>query len=250
MYLPLVCAAHREMLNAYVDISYQEDSIEIFNGDVGIVTLSYMWLNYALYSHLISIVEYVVFLLGFTAAIYLFGPFIRGSREEMIVAWTLQGLVLLYVAYYFLKEIYQVIVESRDNEINRDKYNRSTVANRKGPKANFVTDLFSHFANDIWNLNDLFIVFFTSAGIIIRILHNYSDSTLFYPTTSPDSANYISRPTNMPSSAPSSANSLNGDTSSSSVILAIASVCIYFKTLYFMRPFASSGPLGINEYYI
>jgi hypothetical protein len=70
-----------------------------------------------------------------------------------------------------------------------------------------ITCCISHFFYDIWNFLDIVIIITGIIGLGSRL-------------------------------------ALNRDTESGRILLSITSVMMWFKLLYFMRPFSSSGPLG------
>jgi hypothetical protein len=195
------------MLNAFVDTSIKERSVEVFNGDVGIIVLQYLWKKYAKRSHIRSTFHYLLYIFLFTWSVYSYSFLRRDYGKKGInAALFTQCATLLFTLYYFVQEAVQIWNESKDNSVMALKFGG------KNTKLAFLRDLYNHFRNDIWNFNDLMIVLLVSSGTILRLI--FVD-----------------------------------DTNKSRCCLAAASICVYFKILYFMRPFAVSGPLGKILFY-
>lgn len=252
-YLPLVNAASRQMLNAYVDISINEKNVGIFDSDVGRVILKYLWKRHAYISHVQQFMLYLLFVALYSYSIYRFlfllnyyGP----SGRAM--AWVVEALLLAFTVFYLLQQFYQVYSEFKDirnfqKKNGIDKANDNTLFLFHGGFWSTVRD---HFLSDIWNVNNLLICVLVITGTIIRITDNThttsrggggGSSPSYAPTYRPTQFTPTYYPTSMPSMQNTSPVS---DSVQARCVYAVATITVYFKILYFLRPFAASGPLG------
>ena len=78
------------------------------------------------------------------------------------------------------------------------------------PGISTIRSLLEHFLLDLWNFVDVLILCTAAVGIVLRFV-------------------------------------FNDDTEVGRCFLAIGSIFMWFKVLYFLRPFSTSGPLG--EYF-
>jgi hypothetical protein len=96
-----------------------------------------------------------------------------------------------------------------------------------------------HLSN-IWNFNDVLIAVFVITGTVMRIVDNakivqVDNRPIYQPTYYPS----------YPSSTPIISTTFQYiDSNPIRCIYAIGTICVYFKILYFLRPFATCGPLG------
>jgi WD40 repeat protein len=181
LFLPLIGATDSRMLQAYCDVCIKLGNVDIFNHDVGIVSLRQVWRAYGKKIHLRSFVKYIVFTILYAIAVFSYDFCLHYSFSSVLVGLLLQAATLAMVLLYLREEWLQY------------RYEKSSV--------------YSHVLGDMWNAVDLFSFLCTFTGIVVRL-------------------------------------ACLRDTTVSRCILAFASVLIWFKVLYFLRAFSSSGPLG------
>jgi WD40 repeat protein len=265
----------KESLEVYVRLSNQLDSVDIFNSDIGIVSLRYFWDSHAKQFHVLACIKYAVFMFLYMIAIYsyefyyLTGKLIWSQQGMM---WCLNVVVLFSFFYYAYEEKEQfqykypsepIVIEEgglageeqqnlKNNTLNSgfpseksQKDGPPSPGYAAPPLSNHSTSRFSsffdintgssfidpqhiekaltnahnkrkvrtlrsfieHFLLDLWNLVDVFIMVCGSVGIILRFI-------------------------------------FDDDIRVGRGFLAICSIMMWFKVLYFMRPFSNSGPLG------
>lgn len=266
-YLPLKNAASRELLNEYYNISLNEKLFDIFDGDVGKIILIYLWKR-QFTVHMIQFFFFIVYVAIYSYSIFMFEYLVYEPEIRKTNAiWVLEYSILVATIFNFLVQLYQVYFEHIDITNMRSKSNnkKNNIVCSKD-KNNFllyfrwvllniikyiwivIRDFVYHFfLTNIWNFNDLLVAVFVITGTSLRIL-NYdplSTSTTKYPTLKPsqiptmDHSGYKSNyPTYL------ATETIHMEEKTGRIILAIATICVYFKVLYFLRPFPSFGPVG------
>jgi WD40 repeat protein len=181
LFLPLIGGTDPRMLQAYVDVSTELKSVQLFNCDVGAISLRHVWRAYGKQMHLRSFVKYILFTTLYAVAVFSFDFCVQYSLASKVIAIVLQIATMLVVCHYIVEEWSQIKYENQS--------------------------LFWHFAGDMWNTLDAVSLLGSLAGFICRLV-TMSDSPV------------------------------------SRCILAVSSVTVWFKVLYYLRAFSSSGPLG------
>ena len=179
-----------ESLKLFVKISRQLDSVDIFDSEIGMVSLRYFWDRHAKKHHIVATVRYMIFLVLYITSIYVFENFYikdKFNTAEKICMHILNAVVFAGFWYYAYEEFRQITF-------------------KKALKKVKVGYLLLHFFSMIWNLIDGVILVTGITGFIIRFV-------------------------------------TGTHTVQARCFLALCSVCMWFKVLYFMRPFANSGPL-------
>jgi WD40 repeat protein len=268
--IPLRNTATKEALEHFVTVSNQLDNEEIFNSEVGYVSLRYFWDSKAKFYHLNAFCVYLVTLLLYNIALYTFEVYYLAGRlnaSQKVAQWVLNAAVMFLLCYYFYEEIAQFAF-AHQLQLKREKkslrYSSTNLAKERkkttlmekmlrpftgdfsivqqteeapvsprnrtkslfyrGPtgfsaihdksttlKKITVTTMIrfflEHFLLDLWNLVDLSITFTAGIGILLRFI-------------------------------------MNDDVPFGRSLLAVGSILLWFKILYFLRPFSNSGPLG------
>jgi hypothetical protein len=208
-----------------VSVSNELADEEIFNSVVGYVSLRYFWDSKAKFHHLSAFLKYLITLLLYNIALYTFEfHYLTGklNKTQRIAEWILNVVILVLFFYYFVEEITQFL---HAMHLQKDKkflmYSTRNLRSRglmrnivnieaalsKYKVVAFIRYLLEHFIFDIWNFVDLGITFTAGLGILLRFI--YVD-----------------------------------DTPTGRSFLATGSILLWFKVLYFLRPFSTSGPLS------
>jgi hypothetical protein len=223
--VPLKTAASIEMLGLYVEVSNLLKNVDIFASPIGMIALRYYWQSHGKRLHLLAMVKYLACLLIFMFCIYSYqfqfkrehvrtmGDAIRINAFNVVMIWIF--------AYYFYEEIeqcrskYQAVrvkLRSRlfvTQSIDKSGHDMYESDEELGLSKYVRVGAFilSHFIFDIWNFCDIVISFTGITGLVVSII--YAD-----------------------------------ESPAGRILLCITSVAMWFKVLYFMRPFSTSGPLG------
>jgi WD40 repeat protein len=223
--VPLRNSATKETLKYFVSVSNQVGDEEIFNSVVGYISLRYFWDSKAKFHHLTAFLKYLITLLLYNIALYTFEfHYLTGklNKAQRVAEWILNVVVLVLFFYYFVEEIAQFLHTMRlqkDKQFlmysTRNLRTRGLMRNISNIEAAlskyslvaFIRYVLEHFIFDIWNFVDLGITFTAGLGILLRFI-------------------YID------------------DTATGRSFLATGSILLWFKVLYFLRPFSTSGPLS------
>jgi hypothetical protein len=163
------------------------------------------------------------------------------------VAFCIEAVLLLMTFLYLVQELYQIYREYDDEMV----YNMKYVINKPNQRVFFLINkdfwnIFKdHFLqSDIWNVNDIAIIGLVFAGTILRINEKRDIFESNQPTYIPPTS-YFNGTIYNPTSQPTNFNTeFHVDSKNVQCVYAVATICVYFKILYFLRPFAASGPLG------
>lgn len=255
--IPLENAGTIEMLSLFVEVSTQLGNVDIFHAEVGIIALRFFWDEYGRRTHVIAMARYVFSLFLFMLCLYLYQyQFAQVNRHQNAQAFLIGVNYVLNLAmvvtfiYYTMEEVWQIRAKYRDvlamtvkeaaeeeglggggeggvASVRANNQNHNHNNNNAGgilpelPKItridqplpalstqlSFQAFLFSHFLLDLWNAIDLAVVCTGIAGLMMRLI-------------------------------------LRRDAPTGRCLLAATSVLMWFKVLYFLRPFSTSGPLG------
>ncbi len=245
--VPLINAASIEMLVLFVEVSSLLNNVDIFDYPVGAMALKYYWDTHGRRIHLAAMIKYILCLIIFMFCIYSYQfQFQQQKDTDTIVSKiqlnVLNVAMLLIFAYYFFEEIAQchakfmtinkklrskvfmfptdendkigesgktapVALDKRRSSIAIPKRS-DTILTDEAPNAFVHVGAFvvSHFIFDIWNMVDMIVIITGIVGLSLRL-------------------------------------AFAQDTPTGRVFLSITSILMWFKLLYFMRPFSSSGPL-------
>lgn len=206
MIIPIRDLASIELLQAMVDVSNLKKSVDLFDCDAGVYALRCAWGAFGSRCHILAMIEYIIFVISFSAAVLSFQS-LSDSDSISVIAWILQAIVLVFMIIFVYEEGGQIASEVQGTLTEHQLMQRKDINLIHTVKLSFIA-VGKHCTN-IWNIIDLIVIGLCSAGTIVRFA--YWRETL-----------------------------------SSRIILSIASVFVYFKILYFLRPFEKSGPLG-NE---
>eukprot|EP01038_Epipyxis_sp_PR26KG_P004171 gene4171-5938_t len=242
MYLPVKDAASIRMLRVYQIVSDELEDVDIFNSDLGLYSYRFIWEKHILDVHWKSIRDYVIFLTLFTSSVLTYNQktlcHIPSISSFSLIFHLFTIASLIYTQGYELsKTYYYIFTTSEDrrqvykNQIAESLYSFiednfsskeyeqmvKTAQSKKNVHLNSIGSnyesylknwsvmlLINHFF-DFWNLVDLSIIITALIGISSRLI--------------------------------------NFDGTWVRVLLAIASILVCFKILYFLRPFQASGPL-------
>jgi hypothetical protein len=230
MMLPLRKSSSLESLALFVEVSTALNNVTIFDCPVGIYSLHYFWDQHGRSTHLMNFAKYVISLATFILCLFAndfhYTASDRSVGDNVGVA-VLNAVMIAMFAYYFYDEFGQCRSKYNQLQDKVAKTDRQVMAKSGGAKrrlaklasfaltntntdlraSSFHAFLISHFLFDLWNAFDLVIVCTGIAGLSMRFIYHE-------------------------------------DKPGGRVLFAITSVLMWFKTLYFMRPFAASGPLG------
>ncbi len=179
----------KESLKLYVKIARHLDSVDIFDSEVGTVSLRFFWDRYAKLYHVQATLTYLAFLVLFITSIYVYEFYYllnKFNTAQNICMHILDGVILLFLIYYLGEEYVQITY---------------------GHKRFQIGLALIHFTRDIWNALDVAVLITGFPGMILRFI--YDD-----------------------------------DIAVGRCFLALCSIFMWCKVLYYMRPFSSSGPLG------
>lgn len=247
--LPLAAPADMKLLQAYVDVSDACDDLAIFNSDVGSVAFRYAWRSFGKDAHINAMLFYSAFLAVFTCSVVTFDRLYQsGHAWGPVLAWILQALVLRFVIKYIADEVRQCYNDYSIRKRRNDERMHSVQSVTQQPVTAETTHLkpgqhrqaylntskrfrwlrkacshteqylrsftvvkigkiiLRHFT-DFWNQLDLAVVLMVLLGTLLRCCYGR-------------------------------------ETDKSRSVLALGCVLVWFKLLYFMRPFKGSGPLG------
>ncbi len=236
--IPLTNAASIQMLELFVEVSNLLNNFDIFDSPIGSIALKYYWDTHGKRLHLIAIIKYFMCMGIFLFCLYSFEFYFHTiikehSNNSMMISRIEMNIVNIIVIiifiYYLFEEIIQCIAKYRtiSNKIASKmfvsnssdnmyrviplKYRESTgkLYGDDKTKAYIRVGAFiiSHFILDIWNAIDMSIILTGIVGLVMRMIWN-------------------------------------DDSSGGRVVLSITSILMWFKILYFMRPFSASGQLG------
>lgn len=175
-------------LKLYVEVCTQLSDVQLFDSEVGMMSLQYCWEEYGRLGHLLSSLVYSSFLGLFILCVYSFQFYYRRSQgfAAYIAINVFNCVVIAGFLWYGVEELAQI-------------------------KARFqvvtLRTIGLHLVRDLWNAMDLFIILSGLSGMLLRVV-------------------------------------LQRESDSGRVLLAVCSVLMWFKVLYYMRPFSNSGPLG------
>ncbi len=209
--VPLMHGGSLMMLTTFVEVSHALQSMAIFDSPVGAMILKYYWNYRGKRNHIRAFIMYLVNLILFMICMKI------GREPDYLSSFSvfiIELIVLALFVYYLYEEIQQF-----RNKLNilRPKLSSTILFDgkegcEKEKKyvyiARFMGLLLSHFCLDIWNVFDVVAASTGISGLTLRIV-------------SKDRENNLSR-----------------------MLLSITAITLWFKALYFMRPFPSSGPLG------
>jgi hypothetical protein len=246
--VPLAAAADMKLLQAYVDVSDSLDDLAIFNSDIGSVAFRYAWRSFGKDAHINAMMYYGLFVAVYTCSVVVFDRLHQSDHAYgPVLAWILQAYVLRLVLKYIIDEVRQCYNDysirlRRNNErmhsIARVVVTDEPVGEKLVPgqhrqaflrtskrfrflrkacsrAADYIRTLtvvkvfkivYRHFS-DFWNILDLSVILIVLLGTLLRCFYGK-------------------------------------ETDRSRDVLAIGCVLVWFKLLYFMRPFKGSGPLG------
>jgi hypothetical protein len=209
-YLPLVDAASREMLNAYVDISASEKSVDIFKGDVGRIVNRYLWKERAYRSHFCQFGIYLFYVGLYSYSIYRYQFLIHYyGRPAQIGAFVIEVALVVMTFLYLIQELYQIYHEFNDEIAFNIKYGIMTNDERSFflVSQSFWVKVRDHFLlGNIWNINDIAITGLVIPGTFLRITENKEIFDFkMYPTYQPTfiPSSFMSE-TSYPTSQPTS----------------------------------------------
>jgi hypothetical protein len=238
---------------------------DLFNSEIVTLLLEHIWMKHIRTIHWFALIRYCLFLIFYSLSIYLYETYFfndhvvgykisRSSASSDSLKWFVYILnfwLLSSFLFFFYEEVYQFYhmryrSQRTKDEISHEKTIRLSRApnsylskqarysvvssKRNGPASSlrrnsvendtilveesistfswksFFSDLFEHLT-DLWNFIDVSISITGTLGFTLRIIYST-------------------------------------DTSLGRGILSFASIFMWFKLLYFLRPFAASGPLG------
>jgi WD40 repeat protein len=250
--LPLAAAADMKLLQAYVDVSDSLDDLAIFNSDIGSVAFRYAWRSFGKDAHINAMMYYALFVAVYTCSVVVFDRLHQSDHAYgPVLAWILQAYVLRLVVKYIVDEIRQCYndysIRLRRNNERMHSIARVVTEGPVGEKlvpgqhrraylhsskrfrylrkfcsrsSDYIRTLtavkvfkivYRHFS-DFWNMLDLAVILIVLLGTLLRCCYGR-------------------------------------ETDRSRDVLAIGCVLVWFKLLYFMRPFKGSGPLGTYPSY-
>jgi hypothetical protein len=206
--LPMMNTGSIETLALFVQVCDQLDSVELFDCPMGTYSLAYFWNMHGRETHLEGLFRYLaagsIFILSLFAPMFKQYSSVTTSGYHVGIG-VLNAVVIALFAYYLYDEFGQCRAKFSQME---ESSQRITQKKQKQQKTrNFGGFVLNHFLGNLWNAIDLAIVVTGIAGLISRFVHLK-------------------------------------DTEAGRVLFAITSVLVWIKVLYFMRPFATSGPLG------
>lgn len=241
-FVPLREPADPSMLQTYVSVCESTQSVELFNADVCVSAVEYAWLSYGRRVHYRAMAKYVGYLVVFSVMNIV--TFMEGTGAGLedglqtgestnifahvrtlistnipLVAVSLQAFVLCFALHYLYEEVVQYWTEVSLLQSG------SNNANMIAPSASsFALAVLADHMSDIWNILDVISFVGTVCGVggllwVSFCSFQQGNTAMFIPSTS--SSSY-----DLPRS-----------------ILAVVSVCQWFKILYFFRAFESTGPL-------
>lgn len=258
-----------ESLVLFLEVSNQLNRVDIFDSEIVIIALRYFWDNYGKEAHLIAVLRYVILLFLFDFALYYYeityanqpwrdlisannGTLPENTNPNWGVIWfddNTEGqhlnsslnynhtgfvifnyIVLGYFIYYFIEECIQVTRELHHYEAavkSKPLHRTPSSTTPSAPTAttsatsstastftssidkvfNWLKVIVQHVLGDIWNFIDISLVVTGTVGMVCRI---------YYDEDSPTGRCF----------------------------LALCSILLWFKLLYYLRPFSNSGPLG------
>eukprot|EP01038_Epipyxis_sp_PR26KG_P005462 gene5462-7563_t len=203
LYLPLKDAAHPEVFSLFVQVSKELNTVDMFDSDVVKTALNFVWLKYGLDSHTLSTVIHLLYLLLFGFTIYS-----NDGRNSTSLSFAIINnrdyFQLGLQCLVLLSVLYFTIEELRQMHANE----KMVVINKKKYKffVRIFIRIYKHLT-EFWSIVDVCIILTAAVGMIQRLAYPSSEWAI------------------------------------GKCILAVSSILVWFKILYFMRPFESSGPL-------
>ena len=151
LFIPLQNTCHIKLLVLYLYISVQLNTIDIFNNEIVIYSLRYIWEKYSYYIHIKGIFYFCLFLLFYTINILLFEELINNNHinniNYNILAWFIQTITFILICIRLYK-LYLKLLFIKNNK-------NSTI--------------FTFFM-DFWNILNLFSLLFGIMGMIVRYI--------------------------------------------------------------------------------
>ena len=222
--IPLKNAATIEMLECFVEVSDLLDNVEIFASPIGSTALKYYWDEHGKTLHLQEMIKYIICLIMFMFCLYSYQFYFQNVNHIIFTIGTniIDVFMIIIFLYYLYSEITQCLVKYKRvcKKIKSQQFLKNTynillycfIPDEKGGEQNdgyirVGAFLISQFIMDIWNAIDVSIILSGITGLVMRIV-------------------------------------ANKDSPSSRIALSITSILMWFKLLYYMRPFSASGQLG------
>jgi hypothetical protein len=247
-FVPIREAADASLLQMYVSVSESTQTVDLFNSDVVIHALEFAWLSYGQRVHYRAMFKYLCYLVLFSISNLLtfydsssrydngncleagydgtarFAATTTSSQPLLGAAAGLQTLVLCLAVYYIYEEFVQYLTEVR-------------MRNQTVSMWSYLEVACDHLM-DIWNILDVIAFFGTCIGY----------ACLLYPRLITASVSLCSYSATCGTYLPDDLANLSSEPMPPSLcdprsILAVVSVCQWFKILYFFRAFESTGPL-------
>jgi WD40 repeat protein len=246
--LPLAAPADMKLLQAYVDVSESCDDLAIFNSEIGSLAFRYAWRSFGKNAHVSAMLYYCLFLAVYTSSVVTFDRLQQSNHAwGPVLAWLLQAFVLRLVMKYISDEVrqchndyhvgkrrsderltsmsrvvQQVSIEPGTlkpgqhrqaylNRMKRFRWLRKAISHTAQYISTFsavkIGKIICQHFSDFWNMLDLAVILMVLLGTLLRCFYGH-------------------------------------ETDRSRCVLAIGTVLVWFKPLYFLRPFRESGPLG------
>lgn len=203
--LPLRNCASLDMIALFLRVSLSLHNVEVFDSPVGSLSLRWYWEEQGRLVHVREMLRYFFTLSLFGLCLFAY-KFPRYSG--VTIGEREEGIIVLNVVMIavFVLYLFEEIQECHSKYSEHSKRGQFSSPSRKQIMVKKVVSFLSFHFSHFWNVLDLVVCVTGIAGLAMRFQHNH-------------------------------------DTDYGRVLLAITSVLMWFKTLYFMRPFSSSGPL-------
>jgi hypothetical protein len=216
--LPLMYPARSELLQLFVNVATVTRRTELFKNEVVRIAIDEAWDSYGRRYHIILTIAYGMLLVASSLANYTFNKWVRGEKQvtklhSASVAFVAVSLTLtmFFVGIEMCQMKRQMVFAyetSRRSDHTQYKKEAQKLSDSqiiKKTLASVVLGLRS-YATDIFNVLDITGYFLLIVGNVFRLV-------------------------------------AGTETVGTSAVLCIATLLLWFKCIYFLRPFESTGPL-------
>lgn len=218
-FLPLRHATDiKHGLSFFSQLCKKVHNLELYSSDVAVVSLRYLWSSIGMKTHMEQMYSYFSFLLVFLVTSYLYQ--FHWSHEQDNVLWDVivNGMMIVTIiimSIYLIQEYRQIrfrfLQRLKLRLEEREQYKDEKMSNFSYFRFRAVIgyrNLKAHFYRDYWNVLDVISNISGIAGFGIALSKQQHDDRV------------------------------------SRCLIAVTAIALWFKILYYLRPFHNSGPLG------
>eukprot|EP01038_Epipyxis_sp_PR26KG_P012448 gene12448-16696_t len=216
-FLPFINAGSMDMINVYVRVCNKLNNVNIFNDDcpIGVIGMKVAWTRYGRKLHVTSMLVYLSFVMMYTFATVFF---VKSSQG---VGTFLEVIVLLYLLFYLWVEIRRIRFVTYNKAINQEKLSMIALENNplllldgtslqsindSSQNETWLSSINSYFSTSNWKGINVITFMLVFLGTCTRLHYQV-------------------------------------ETVASSGFLCVGTIFVYFRILYYLQAYESTGPL-------